>query len=113
MEIRALLERKRRGESMFTVAIAARWTLNGFAGAYGYEVNRRDGSIKSVKEGPYQLLFAGYESFVSSMSGLRDDVLGGERRRYATDSSGRQYTTILATGVALEGDAEMRYGQKR
>ena len=112
VEIRSMLERKRRGEPVFAVASAARWTLNGFAGAYGYEVNRRDGSIKSVKEGPYQLLFAGYESFVSSMSGLRDDVPGGERR-YATDSSGRRYTTILATGVAFEGDTEMRYGQKR
>ena len=85
---------------MFAVALPARWTLNAFAGAYAYGIDRK-GVLKSPAEGPYTLLINGLESFAGSMSGLQEGVLDGERR-YATDSAGRTYTTILAKGRSVE-----------
>jgi hypothetical protein len=105
-EIRSMLERKRRGEQMFAIAAAARWTLNALAGCYAYGLDRR-GLVQEPVDGPYKCLMAGLEAFAGTVSGLRESVPGGERR-YATDSSGRKYATILASGIK-EGDTEMRY----
>lgn len=90
-----LLMQRRKDDTMVSVAMAARWTLNGFAGGYAWAVQRHGQLAREPLEGPYKVLMEGLESFVAGMAAREmDDEMP---RRTAVAADGRVYTTIRAT----------------
>lgn len=93
-ELRRLLSRRMREEPAVEVATAARWTLNGFAAGYCYDVTKRGELTDEPADGPYRVLFAGLEAFVATMAATTG--VDEEGRRYAISPDGRRYLTIRA-----------------
>jgi len=94
--IRSLLAQRRQEEPLITIAQAARWTLNAFAGGYAYEVDKRGRVSADPMAGPYRVVMEALESFVAAMQVFGQDTPEDEAR-YATSPDGRRYKTILAT----------------
>jgi hypothetical protein len=88
------LNQRRKDDTMVAVAMAARWTLNGFAGGYALEVKRHGQLTREPVDNVYRVLMEGLESFVALMSmGAGEE---DEPRRTAVAADGRVYTTIRA-----------------
>lgn len=92
--LRKLLQRTMREEPMVQIRTTARWTLNGFAAGYSYELDKRGVLTDKPAPGPYRVLFDALESFVAGMQASTED--GTDNRRYATTPDGRRYLTIRA-----------------
>jgi hypothetical protein len=92
-ELRALLQRRVKDRPAVAVAMTARWTLNGFAAGYAYEVGK-DGRLTSEpRRGVYRCLMEGLESFTGMLSqGILEDHGKPNVQRTA---SGQLYISAL------------------
>ena len=98
-ELRTLLQRRIKDRPALTVAMTARWALNGFAAGYAYEVGK-DGRLTSEpRRGVYRCLLEGLESFTGMLgAGIMEDHGKPNVQRTA---SGQIYIS------ALPGKAEI------
>ncbi len=92
--VRTFLQQRKREEPMILIASAARWTLNAFAGGFCYGMDKRGQVERTPVDGPYNVVMDALECFAASLHGLGSTE--SDQRRYALDSSGRRYTTIMA-----------------
>jgi hypothetical protein len=92
-ELRALFQRRVKDRPAVGVAMTARWTLNGFAAGYAYEVGK-DGRLTSEpRRGVYRCLMEGLESFTGMLaSGIMEDHGKPNVQRTA---SGQLYISAL------------------
>jgi hypothetical protein len=96
--LRKLLQEQRRGHAAVQISTAARWTLNAFAGAHAFAVDRSTGHLLDAPVvGPYRVLMEGIES-VAALLELAGEA--DEGRAYATTPDGRRFLT--SRGGTLE-----------
>ena len=95
--LRQLLQQRRRDQPLLVVSRGARWTLNGLAGGYAWEVDKRGQLSNEPVANEYRVLMEGLESFVAAMHAVDDNA---QEARTAVDAQGRTYKTILATATA-------------
>jgi len=106
--IRQLLQQRKREQPLLVVTRTARWTLNGLAGGYAWEVDKRGQLGNEPVENAYRVLMEGLESFVAAMHAVDDNA---QEARTAVDAQGRTYKTILATAEAPAPSKDQWYNE--
>ena len=90
-ELRTLFQRQYRGFPAVRVSPAARWTLNGLAAGYAYEVDKRGRLSSEPAPNVYRTLIEGLEAFTGLMKiGMRE-----ERLNVRTTEGGQRYVSAL------------------
>jgi hypothetical protein len=103
-EIRALLQKRSADMPCLQVGMSARWTINGFAAGFSYEI-ARDGTIKEEpRDGLYRCLMEGLESFTGMMrQGIVSDY-GTPNVQFT--ASGQRYISALPGKAPVDAKDE-------
>ena len=92
-ELRGLLQKRALGNPCVQVAMPARWTVNGFAAGYAYEITKDGTQSAEPKDGLYRCLMEGLESFTGMMRRSTFADHGAPNVQYT--ASGQRYISAL------------------
>jgi hypothetical protein len=92
-ELARLMDARRREEPQLLIDHDCRWTLNGFAGGYAYDVDTHGRLTDRAVANVYKVVMEALESFAAGLHATGADE--DDDARYAVSSDGRPYKTIL------------------